>query len=109
MAKKHDQKVIEAALKSEDGGYIDRLAEQYYYGRGREKSVKTALRLWERACDLGNADALYYRGVCLYYGDGLARDTDAAFRAWEKAAARGHEAANISLSTFRGGQNTIEP
>ena len=55
--------MLAAVLASEDGDAIARLAEGYYYGRGREKNLRTALQLWERAAALGNAEAQYYRGV----------------------------------------------
>ena len=82
MASKQEQKVIAAALAGGDGAHIARLAESYYYGRGRDKNLKTALQLWERAAELGNAEALYYCGVCRYYGDGVSRDKDMAFAFW---------------------------
>ena len=101
MASKQEQKVVTAALAGEDAVYMARLAESYYYGRGREKSLKIALQLWERAAELGNADALYYCGVCRYYGDGVSRDKEAAFSLWERAAQMGHSAAQISLANLR--------
>ena len=101
---KQEQKVVAAALASEDSVSIEKLAERYYYGRGREKSLKTALQLWERAAALGNADARYYYGVCYYYGDGVKREKDKAFALWEQAAAQGHEGAGESLKSFRGGE-----
>ena len=105
MASKQDQKVVAAALTSGDGTYIEKLAEGYYYGRGRDKSLKLALQLWERAAELGNAEALYYCGVCRYYGDGLARDKKAAFSLWEQAAQQGHTGAQMSLATLRDGDS----
>ena len=90
---------------SGDGAYIEKLAEGYYYGRGRDKSLKLALQLWERAAELGNAEALYYYGVCHYYGDGLARDKEAAFSLWEQAAQQGHTGAQMSLATLRDGDS----
>ena len=105
MASKQDQKVVAAALTSGDGAYIEKLGEGYYYGRGRDKSLKLALQLWERAAELGNAEALYYCGVCRYYGDGLARDKKAAFSLWEQAAQQGHTGAQMSLATLRDGDS----
>ena len=105
MASKQDQKVVAAVLTSGDGAYIEKLAEGYYYGRGRDKSLKLALQLWERAAELGNAEALYYCGVCRYYGDGLARDKKAAFSLWEQAAQQGHTGAQMSLATLRDGDS----
>ena len=101
MAKRQEEKVLAAVLASEDGDAIARLAEGYYYGRGREKNLRTALQLWERAA-LGNAEAQYYRGVCCFYGDGVPRDKEAAFRLWEQAAEQGHVGACRSLETLRG-------
>ena len=101
MANKQDLKVIAAAMASEDGAYIAKLAESFYYGRGRDKSLKTALQLWDRAVELGDADALYYSGVCYYYGDGRKRNKEAAFDLWEKAAQQGHAGAKLSLETLR--------
>ena len=96
-----------AGGKSAGGGVgfrdaIARLAEGYYYGRGREKNLRTALQLWERAAALGNAEAQYYRGVCCFYGDGVPRDKEAAFHLWEQAAEQGHVGACRSLETLRG-------
>ena len=102
MANKQDQKLVAAALASEDADYMAHLAEGYYYGHGRDRNLKLALQLWERSAALGNADALYYSGVCRYYGDGLPRDRAAAFRLWEQAAAKGHTGAAMSLETLRG-------
>ena len=101
MANKQDQKVVASALESGDAEYIEKLAESYYYGRGRDKSLKIALQLWEKAAELGNADALYYSGVCYYYGDGLPRNKDAAFYLWEQAADQGHVGAKMSLTNLR--------
>ena len=102
MAKRQEEKVLAAVLASEDGDAIARLAEGYYYGRGREKNLRTALQLWERAAALGHAEAQYYRGVCCFYGDGVPRDKEAAFRLWEQAAEQGHVGACRSLETLRG-------
>ena len=102
MAKRQEEKELAAALASEDGDSIARLAEGYYYGRGREKSLRAALQLWERAAALGNAEAQYYRGVCCFYGDGVPRDKEAAFYLWERAAEQGHVGARKSLETLRG-------
>lgn len=102
MANKQDQKVVAAALESGDAAHIEKLAENYYYGRGRDKSLKIALQLWEKAAELGNADALYYSGVCYYYGDGLPRNKEAAFYLWEQAAEQGHTGARMSLTNLRG-------
>ena len=102
MAKRQEEKVLAAVLASEDGDAIARLAEGYYYGRGREKILRTALQLWERAAALGNAEAQDYRGVCCFYGDGVPRDKEAAFRLWEQAAEQGHVGACRSLETLRG-------
>ena len=96
MASKQEQKVIAAALAGGDGAHIARLAESYYYGRGRDKNLKTALQLWERAAELGNAEALYYCGV--------SRDKDMAFAFWEQAAQLGHAGAQMSLDTLRPAQ-----
>ena len=104
MASKQVHKVIAAALAGGDGAHIARLAESYYYGRGRDKNLKTALQLWERAAELGNAEALYYCGVCRYYGDGVSRDKDMAFAFWEQAAQLGHAGAQMSLDTLRPAQ-----
>ncbi len=101
MASKQDAKIIAAALKSDDSSYIEKLAEGYYYGRGRDRSLKTALQLWEKAVELGNADAMYYFGVCNYYGDGLPRNKDTAFCLWEQAADQGHTGAKMSLKNLR--------
>lgn len=65
MAKRQEEKVLAAVLASEDGDAIARLAEGYYYGRGREKNLRTALQLWERAAALAS-EAQYYRGVCCF-------------------------------------------
>ena len=102
MAKRQEEKVLAAVLASEDGDAIARLAEGYYYGRGREKNLRTALQLWERAAALGNAEAQYYRGGCCFYGDGVPRDKEAAFRLWEQSAEQGHVGACRSLETLRG-------
>ncbi len=101
MAGKQNDKMISAALKSDDSTYIEKLAEGYYYGRGRDRSLKTALRLWEKAVEMGNADAMYYFGVCHYYGDGLPQDKSMAFSLWEQAAGQGHAGAKMSLENLR--------
>lgn len=102
MAGKQDQKVVTAALAGDDSALMARLAEGYYYGRGRDRSLKFALQLWQKASELGNADALYYYGVCHYYGDGLPRDKAMAVHLWEQAAAKGSAAARESLAALDG-------
>ena len=100
MASKQDLKVVASAIDSGDAAYIEKLAESYYYGRGRDKSLKLALQLWEKAAELGNPDALYYSGVCYYYGDGLERNKEAAFFLWKQAAELGHVGAKMSLANL---------
>ena len=107
MSGKQDGKVVAAALASGDGDYIEKLAEGYYYGRGREKSLKIALQLWEKAAELGNTDALYYSGVCYYYGDGLPRNKEVAFYLWEQAAAQGHSGASMSLKNLKKSEDSV--
>ena len=109
MAGKQDQKVVAAALAGDDSALMARLAEGYYYGRGRDKSLKLALQLWQKASELGNADALYYYGVCHYYGDGLPRDKAMAFHLWEQAVKQGSAAAQESLDTLRGAAEDALP
>jgi hypothetical protein len=102
MAKKQDERVVAAAIAGGDAEYMAKLAEGYYYGRGRDKSLKLALQLWEKAAELDNADALYYSAVCYYYGDGVTRNKETAFSLWERSAALGHTGAQMSLADLRG-------
>lgn len=67
MAKRQEEKVLAAVLASEDGDAIARLAEGYYYGRGREKNLRTALQLWERAAALGNARGPVLPVACVVF------------------------------------------
>lgn len=101
MSAKQDQKIVLDALATNDAEYIERLAEGFYYGRGRDKSLKAAVQLWERAAELNNADALYYSGVCRYYGDGMERNKNLAFCLWQRAAEFGHIGAEMSLVNLK--------
>ena len=61
IAGKQNDKMISAALKSDDSTYIEKLAEGIIMGRGRDR-LKNALRLWEKAVADGQCgcDVLFW-------------------------------------------------
>ena len=69
------------------------LAESFEFGRGTPKDLTRARVLYERAADLGHAQAQAKAGVFLWMGTGGKRDAVRALELLSKAAAQGHQGA----------------
>lgn len=68
-----------------------RTAEDYYYGRnGKAQDYEEAVNWYNKAAELGHAEALYSLGYCYEKGEGVDFDEGEAFEWYLKAAELGH-------------------
>lgn len=65
---------------------ICRLAEYYMAQKYNEKAVAAAIKLYQLAAQLGNAEAQAKLGICFLKGEGVARNEKQAFHWLQKAA-----------------------
>ena len=66
------------------------LAFCYQKGRGVNKNVSEAIRLYKEASDAGHASAQYNLGFCYWYGEGVAVDKNKAVELFRESARRGN-------------------
>ncbi len=94
-----------------DGG-VERLlaqAKRLMRGRGEARNYERAVELFDRAAQLGDADALYWLGKCYLKGLGCQRDPGGAATCLEQAANLGHAGACLKLGDcFARGQGAPE-
>ena len=64
--------------------------------RGVPRDKNKALEMWNRAADLGHADAHHHIADAYLHGKGVEKDDDKASYHLERAAIRGHEMARYS-------------
>ncbi|EGB12549.1 hypothetical protein AURANDRAFT_35793 [Aureococcus anophagefferens] len=87
-----------AAKGDEDAKAITFLGEAYFRGLlGLVKSDKKAAKIWKRAVELGNVDAMVVLGVSYQNGSGVKLDKKKAERLFRMAADRGHAVAQSNL------------
>ena len=68
-------------------------------GNGTERDLSEAVRLFTKAAEAGNVDAMYYVGRSYFYPDeGVTRDDDKAIEWYRKAMANGSTQAICGLS-----------
>jgi TPR repeat protein len=65
---------------------------------GLVKSEKKAAKIWKRAVELGNVDAMHLLATCYYTGEGVKLDKKKAMALWRVAASHGHVTAQYGLS-----------
>ena len=75
------------------------LGDAYYSGRmGLVESAKKAAKIWKRAVELGNVDAMRCLGVLYEYGKGVKLDKKKAERLYRMAADRGDAVAQSNFA-----------
>ncbi len=72
-------------------------AKRLMRGRGEARNYEHAVELFDRAAQLGDADAHYWLGKCYLKGLGCTRDPHGATTCLERAASMGHAAACLKL------------
>jgi TPR repeat protein len=80
---------------------ITHLGNVYRGGQlGLVKSDKKAAKIYRRAVELGDVDAMVFLGEMYKYGEGVKLDKKKADRLFRMAADRGHAAAQTSLGAL---------
>jgi TPR repeat protein/serine/threonine protein kinase len=76
----------------------------YYNGSGVDKDMAKAVELYQKAADLGHANAMRKLGYCYYNGSGVEKDVEKAVELYQKAADLGNADAmyNLGLCYFYG-------
>jgi TPR repeat protein len=69
----------------------------YKLRRGVPRDYKEALKWYQKAADLGNADAQYWLGNMYYFGEGVLEDSKEAAKWFQKAADLGNSDAQYRL------------
>ena len=83
------QKWLEKAVALDSAPAMTALAAMYMFGDGVKVNGKKAVELLTRAIDLGDAEALYVRGVCSEKAIGVNKDPEDAQAWYRKAAEKG--------------------
>jgi TPR repeat protein len=85
------------------------LGDAYLEGRyGLVKSDKKAAKIWKRAVELGNVEAMVRLGYSHETGSGVKLDKKKAERLHRAAADRGHAVAQFNLGIFLHSENKFE-
>lgn len=82
-------KWLEKAVEQDYAPAMTSLAAMYMFGDGVKVNGKKAVELLTRAIDLGDAEALYVRGVCSEKGIGAEKSAEDAKAWYDKAAEKG--------------------
>lgn len=82
-------KWLEKAVEQDYAPALTALAAMYMFGDGVKVNGKKAVELLTKAVDLGDAEALYVRGVCSEKGIGVGKSAEDAQIWYAKAAERG--------------------
>lgn len=77
-------------LDPEDAECCMGIARNYAMGRGVRQDFEIALRYYQKAANLGEAEALHMVGVCYYEGMGARRNYKRALDFFQRAYAMGH-------------------
>jgi TPR repeat protein len=80
-------------------------AEAYYFGREeRLKNFVKAAKLYQKAAQLGHAEAMFSLGVLHFLGEGVERSDETAAHWWRQAAQAGSPkaATNLGILTALG-------
>ena len=91
---------METLAGKDDPTALVALAGLYQQGRGVPKDLARAAGLYQRAAELGNAEAQYNLGNLYLLGEGVARDDDWAFTWFRAAARQGHALARHNVEEF---------
>ncbi|EGB11658.1 hypothetical protein AURANDRAFT_4528, partial [Aureococcus anophagefferens] len=95
-AKKADELYRVAADRVPEAIYV--LGSFYMVGRyGLQKNTKKAAKIFKRAVELGNADAMSTLGALYKEGNGVKIDKKKALQLWSMASDRGHAYAQLNI------------
>lgn len=97
------QDIVYAAAEpeqSEDPKELNKIGDDYYFGRGVEKDYSKACEYYRRAAELGYADAQNNLGIMYRNGWGVAPDYAEALKWYRKGAEQGNAAAQNSLGVM---------
>jgi TPR repeat protein len=75
-----------------------RLAEMYINGRGISKNESEAVRLYQRAAELGDAEGRYQLAMVYFNGRGIAKNDSLGLVWLRRSATQGFEAAQQELT-----------
>lgn len=89
--------VAENKSDREDPCELYQLAEKYYYGLSVKKNCQKAFELYQKAAELGNADAQYKIGWMYSTGTQTKQDYKNAFKWFSKSAEQGCAIAQYNL------------
>ena len=73
------------------------IGAMYNNGRGVEQNYNKAVELYQKAADLGDADAFFNLGLMYYNGQGVAQDYNKAVELYQKACDLGNAGAFNNL------------
>ena len=77
-------------IDPEDADCCMGIARNYAAGTGVKQDLEIALRYYQKAANLGEAEALHMVGVCYYEGMGARRNYKRALDFFQRAHAMGH-------------------
>lgn len=91
----------QAEKKSESTKLIEKIlqeAHKYFKGfGGTQKDENMAFQLYQKAAELGNAEAQYWQGFMLFDGKVVEKDYVKSFELFRKSAEQGYESAQFML------------
>ena len=90
---KCEKQKFEWNLRGNTAGSIkskERLASDYYYGKGTEKNYEKAFKLYYELAETGDEYAVVRVADSYYYGEGTEKDCRKAFEWYMRAAEKGH-------------------
>jgi len=74
------------------------MADSFYFGKGVERDLPLAVKLYRAAAEQGDAYAQCMLGNCYYDGEGVEQDRRAAVRWYHKSAEQGFTRAQRNLA-----------
>lgn len=76
------------------------LGDCYFYGRGVERNLAEAFRLYQRAADMGSENAMIQLALCYYNGNGVEKNTTESEKIIRNLEARGNRHARLIRGVF---------
>ena len=86
--------ICRAAVSGDPRG-LNNLANMYYDGKGVDRDLEEARRLWSQSADRGNPNAMFNLGQSLYFDQPVDRERATAL--FLEAARRGHGGAQKNM------------
>ncbi|MCQ2069563.1 MAG: sel1 repeat family protein [archaeon] len=106
MGERSGINLIEAAAKKGCSVAQYEMANMYYTGQGRERSLDNAFMFYEAAAEQDHAEAQNQLGLMYLNGEGASRNDSEAFQWFERSAENGYAGAQFNLATmYESGQS----